>query len=199
MRALGIDSPQRLIERLIEDHISSSDETIFAELFFRPIAKSVSNSDPSEMTGIDFWLDRKTGYTAVKVVSGPNVLNSSQLRKQEDDFTLVCKQAAEAGHRDVNAMLGHCYGKNQSELRQGKSFYDRSGQAFWQELTGDDQFYQKLMSIMGDELTRHNDRFEKEKDLITKLFVSEFQYEFCDSEFSIDWERLTDFVSRSDG
>jgi len=194
-KAVGINTASELVGRLVDDYLSSSDETLFGETFFKPIAIEVSGGELAGTKGVDFWLDRGGIATAVKVVSGPNVLNSSQLRKQNEDFMQARSEVNGAADIEIDAMLGHCYGNYRSESRVGRAYRDRSGREFWKELTGDDSFYQRLMTAMGQEAEDQRLVFERAKNLLVGLFISEFEDEFCLRDGSIEWDRLTHFVS----
>ena len=194
-KALGIHTASELVGRLVDDYLSSSDETLFGETFFKPIAIEVSGGVLTEAKGVDFWLNQGGTATAVKVVSGPNVLNSSQLRKQNEDFLQARSEFNGAADIEIDAMLGHCYGNYRSESKVGHAYRDRSGREFWRELTGDESFYQRLMTAMGQEAEQQRLVFERAKNLLTGLFISEFEDEFCHRDGTIEWDRLTQFVS----
>lgn len=194
-KALGINTASELVGRLVDDHLSSSDETLFGETFFKPIALEVSGGEPVDAKGVDFLLHQGGHTTAVKVVSGPNVLNSSQLRKQNEDFVQATSDLNRAAGIEIEAMLGHCYGNYRSEPKIGRVYRDRSGHEFWKEITADEFFYQRLMAAMGQEAEEQRFLFEKAKNLLMRIFISEFEDEFCNSDGTIDWDSLIDFVS----
>jgi hypothetical protein len=74
------------------------------------------------------------------VKSGPNPYNSRQKKKQNDDF-MSLRSGLLKLKKQFDALLGHCYGTLKSEPSKNQIYRDRSGQEFWAELTGDEDFY----------------------------------------------------------
>jgi hypothetical protein len=193
-RALGIERCTELVERLVDDHLSASDEAIFADAFFKPIALFISEGEPSKLSGIDFLIEERGHVKGVMLRSGPNVLNSSQKKKQQDDFEAARARLSETG-RELDALLGHAYGQFQTEPKPGQSFRDRSGQLFWEELTGEPQFYQTLVVLIGDTAIQHREVFQRAKFFLISEFTDEFEEEFGLAGGKIDWTSLMKFVS----
>jgi hypothetical protein len=65
----------------------------------------------------------------------------------------------------------------------------------WEELTGDPDFYVKLINLMHDYPTEHRIQFEKEWAKAVNRFELEFLNEFATPEGGIDWEKLVHFNS----
>ena len=86
LRAIGIRTASELVEYLLQIHTQASDETIFGETFVEPIALAVSGGHKSSAKGIDLEVDAGTVYKAIAVKSGPNVFNSSQTARMNDEF-----------------------------------------------------------------------------------------------------------------
>ncbi|HZU65643.1 MAG TPA: PmeII family type II restriction endonuclease [Ktedonobacteraceae bacterium] len=70
-----------------------------------------------------------------------------------------------------------------------------SGQAFWEEITGDPDFYIKLINLMRDYPTQHRIEFEKEWAKALNRFELDFLNNFGNPDGSIDWEKLLRFNS----
>lgn len=71
----------------------------------------------------------------------------------------------------------------------------RSGQAFWCELTGDPQFYIKLLDWMGEFPARHRQEYEKAYGKAVNRLTREFLLDFATPEGDIDWAKLLEFNS----
>jgi hypothetical protein len=71
----------------------------------------------------------------------------------------------------------------------------RSGQAFWQEITGDPDFYLKLIQLMKDVPARNRPKYRPLWDAAVNKFRAEFIQDFCFANGAIDWEKLTAFGS----
>lgn len=93
-------------------------------------------------------------------------------------------------------MLGHCYGKLKSEPSKTQIYRDRSGQEFWAELTGDNDFYLKLIKLMEEDIIRkHKEEYRSAWQNAVNKYVREFTNDFCDKNGAIDWEKLLKFNS----
>lgn len=194
-KALGTQSANEIIEELLAAYLSSSDEGIFGDAFFEPIAKAVSGGVVSPSEGVDLAIESKSKYLAISVKSGPNQYNSSQKKRQNDEFQSLRSRLMKL-KKQFDAMLGHGYGKLRTEPSKSKIYRDRSGQAFWEELTGDDKFYTKLIQLMKEEvIIKHRAKYRKAWQQAVNRYVREFTNDFCDTTGAIDWEKLLKFNS----
>jgi hypothetical protein len=193
-RAIGIQKSSDIVERLLRDYMSSSDEGIFGDAFFEPIAKICSGGRVSEGGGIDVTIETEKAYKAISVKSGPNIFNSSQAKRMNDEFMELRSRMYKL-HKRFDALLGHCYGRKRSEPNSKRIYRVRSGQDFWEELTGDPEFYIKLIRLMGNHPAKHRVRFDKEWAKAVNRFDKELLNEFLDGDGNIDWEKLVRFNS----
>ncbi len=193
-RALGIQKASEIVERVLTDYISASDETIFGNAFFEPVARIVSKAKTSDAEGVDFVIETDERITAVALKSGPNIYNASQKKRQSQEFNAVRSRLYKL-QKQFDPILGHAYGRLKTEPSQDRSYRDRSGQAFWTEMTGDSDFYLKLVRLMADIPTKHRKEYTPAWDAAINRFTAEFINDFCFPDGSIDWEKLVRFVS----
>lgn len=193
-KSLGIEIAAELMILLLQSHLKESDETIFGDAFFEPLALFASGGTVSPTEGVDLIIETETKYLAVAVKSGPNVFNASQKRRQNTEFNALRSRLLKT-QKAYDPLLGHSYGRYISGPNDKKNYRDSSGQAFWEELTGDSDFYLKLMRLMKNEPLKYKEQFDKEWAAIINRLTSEFSEHFCNSTGHIDWERLTVFVS----
>ncbi len=153
-RALGIEKASEIVERVLTDYISASDETIFGDAFFEPIARIASGGKASDAEGVDFVIESEERITAVALKSGPNIYNASQKKRQSQEFNAVRSRLYKL-NKQFDPILGHAYGRLKTEPTKDRSYRDRSGQAFWAEVTGDHDFYLKLVTLMKDTPAKH--------------------------------------------
>lgn len=196
-RARAVEKASELIEQLLIAHLQASDETIFGDAFFEPIAKIASGGTVSPAPGLDFAIESEHRYLAVAMKSGPNIYNASQKRRQSDEFNQL-RARLQKLNKQFDPLLGHAYGRKQTEPGKNQSYRDRSGQAFWTEITGDEDFYLKLIRLMGDEPSRRREEFALAWDALVNRFTKEFVDAFCEPGGRIDWEKLVRFVSAED-
>lgn len=193
-RAQGIQKASEIVERVLTDYISASDETIFGNVFFEPIARIASGGKTSDAEGVDFVLESEGRILAVAVKSGPNPFNSSQKKRQSQEFLAVRSRLYKL-NKQFDPVLGHGYGRLRTEPTKDRVYRDSSGQAFWSEITGDADFYLKLIRLMKDEPVKHKEAYTCAWDSAINRFTAEFIKGFCFPDGSIDWEKLARLVS----
>ena len=174
--------------------MSSSDETIFGDAFFEQVAKAASGGIVSPSEGVDIAIETDTIYKAIAVKSGPNIFNSSQAKRQDQEFKSLGSRLQKL-HKRFDPLLGHGYGRKFADPTKDRTYRIRSGQAFWEELTGDPDFYIRLISLMGGYAAQHRLEFEQEWSKATNRFERDFLNNFGNPDGSIDWEKLMRFNS----
>jgi len=195
-RAVGVQKASEIVERLLEAFMSSSEETIFGDAFFEPIVKAVSSGTIADGAGVDVVVETTDQYKVISVKSGPNWGNSSQVGKLQQDFTAAYGRFANRKlKKQFRALLGHCYGRKRSEPGGKRIYATRSGQEFWEEMTGDPEFYVKLITLMRDYPVAHRTIYDKEWDKGINRFEREFLNDFSKPDGAIDWEKLVRFNS----
>lgn len=193
-RAMGIEKASELVESILAAYISSSDETIFGDAFFEPIARLASGGTVSPTEGVDFTIETEDRYLAVAMKSGPNIYNASQKKRQSEEFIALRSRLYKL-NKIFDPLLGHGYGKRRSLPSKTKIYRDSCGQAFWAEITGDPGFYLKLIRLMKDIPQRHRQEHQRSWGAAVNRFTKEFIKDFCFEDGCIDWEKLVRFIS----
>ena len=94
-RAKAMQSASEIVESVLNAFVTSSEETIFGNCFFEPIAIAASGGNKALAEGIDIMIqdnDTNTIY-AVAVKSGPSVFNADSKKRQEQNFMAASKLA----------------------------------------------------------------------------------------------------------
>ena len=110
-RALGASRSNEFIEQLLVARVSSSDETIFGNDFFEPLAifaaqqAQLSKEKPANVSvgagaGQDIAIESALEYLAIAVKSGTNIFNSQSEKGQSAEF-----QALQARMKKLGKML----------------------------------------------------------------------------------------------
>jgi len=193
-KALGTQKASEIIEKILTAYIGASDETMFGEVFFEPIARIVSGAKVSDAEGVDFVIESVDRMMAVALKSGPNIYNASQKKRQSQEFSALRNRLYKL-HKQFDPMLGHAYGRAKAQPTKDLVYRRSSGQAFWTEVTGDPDFYLKLVRLMKEEPARHKQKYAPAWDAAVNRFTAEFVKDFCFTDGSIDWEKLVRFVS----
>jgi hypothetical protein len=187
-----------MINQLLAAHISSSDEGMFGEEFFEPICQAVSGAQRAAARGIDFVIETEDSYEAIALKSGPNIFNSSQVSKQNQQFDEI-RRALHATVRSLRKefvpIMGCGYGRASAEPTRTRRYYKLAGQAFWEKITGSPTFYLDLVQLMRDDPEKHRPQFKAAWDRAVNRFVKEFSIEFCDDTGHILWDKLVHFNS----
>lgn len=193
-KALGTEQAAEIVKRILEAYVSSSDETIFGNVYFEQIADNLPNVRVSGGKGCDLELEENNAVHVYALKSGPNPFNSSAKERQNTEF-LELKSRLMKLQKQFDPVLAYAYGRR-NKPSSGKYIYRQSsGQVFWKEVTGDDDFYLKLIRLMKDEPLRKVEKYKSDWDATINKFTKEFTEDFCLPDGHIDWEKLTQFVS----
>jgi hypothetical protein len=196
-RAMGLLDAHDIVTHLLQAHVSSSDEGIFGDAFFEPIAKAVSGGVVAPSEGVDVAVETDDKYKAISVKSGPNIFNASQAKRMNQEFLSLRSRLLKL-HKQFDALLGHGYGRKSLEVTASRAYRIRAGQAFWEEVTGDPDFYLKLIRLMKEYPAQHRAVYQEERAKAVNRFTGEFLTDFAASDGSIDWEKLVRFNSGKD-
>jgi len=132
---------------------------------------------------------------AVAVKSGPSVFNADSKKRQEQNFMAAGKLAQQAKAR-YEAYIGYAYGKKKVTGRgKPKMYQELAGKKFWAELTGDEDFYLKIIKFMGELPEQYVSAFKESYNKAFNRLVREFSNQFCKDDGAIDWEKLVEFNS----
>ena len=196
-RAKAMQSAAEIVESVLTAFVSSREETIFGNCFFEPIAIAASGGNKALAEGIDIMIQNNETNTisAIAVKSGPSVFNADSKKRQEQNFTAASKLAQQAKAR-YEAYIGYCYGKKKESGRgKPKMYQELAGKRFWAELTGDEEFYKKIIVYMGTMPEQYVANYKESYNKAANRLVREFSNSFCKEDGSIDWEKLVEFNS----
>lgn len=196
-KAKYVLTAQDIIKSLTDAFISSQEETIFGD-WLEGLAifvnEKVYKGRKSGIIGIDLEFDKDNTRYIVTIKSGPNWGNSSQIAKLVSDFK-TAKKTLRTSNSQLNivAVNGYCYGRdNQSDKGD---YFKYCGQRFWEFMSGDTDFYTKIIEPLGHQAKESNDDFMQSYAQMINKFTKEFADTFCKDDGSIDWDKLIRFNS----
>lgn len=64
------------------------------------------------------------------------------------------------------------------------------GQRFWEFVSGDSEFYIKIVEPLGDKAKERNVEFLAQYELVVDDFTRFFREHFCDAQNAINWDAL---------
>lgn len=118
-KALNTEKASEIVEQILMAYISSSDETIFGDKFFEPIAKKVSGGTVSPSEGVDIAIETDDRYSAYAIKSGPNPFNSSAKKRQNDEFNSLRSRLIKL-RKQFDPVLAYSYGRKISSPKKIK-------------------------------------------------------------------------------
>jgi hypothetical protein len=72
-----------------------------------------------------------------------------------------------------------------------------AGQAFWEWLTGDADFYTKIIQYMGTRPDEYASRFDEAYQRAENRLIRDFTIQYCEEDGAIDWNKLVQYNSGS--
>lgn len=193
-RAKGIGSAGQIVDGILAAYISSSEETIFGNAFFEPIAIVVSGGQKAVTEGVDITVDKDNTIYSIAVKSGTSVFNADSRKRQEQNFQSAQKRAQQA-RKAFMPVVGYGYGKKKVRVENEKFYKELAGKDFWEWLTGDAEFYTKIIKFMGNRPDEYAKRFEESYAKAENRMIREFTIKYCTEDGSIDWDKLIKFNS----
>jgi hypothetical protein len=196
-KAKYVLTAQDIIKSLTDAFISSQEETIFGD-WLEGLAifvnEKVYKGRKSGIIGIDLEFDKDNTRYIVTIKSGPNWGNSSQIAKLVADFK-TAKKTLRTSNSQLNivAVNGCCYGRD-NQPDKG-DYFKYCGQKFWEFMSGDPDFYTKIIEPLGHQAKERNDDFMQSYAQMINKFTKEFADTFCKNDGSIDWDKLVRFNS----
>jgi len=200
-RAGGVSDASEIVEEILRAHVSSSDETLFGNVFFEPLAAWVAEQanprakvDTSHAEGGDLVIAEENRIRAFAVKSGVNVFNADSRKKQGENFEAMRKRLHKLA-KQFDPVVGYCYGRKKQSHRSTVNFRELAGQVFWSEITGESDFYLRIVRCMGDAPAQQRPIFQDAFDRAKNRFVKQFLEDFSDEQGAIDWNKLLQFNS----
>jgi hypothetical protein len=202
-RAVGIQRPDHLLDGLITARISSSDETIFGNEFFEPLALWAAqnakidghHASVGAGAGQDISIESATEYFAISVKSGKNIFNSQSDKGQKVEFEQLearLKKLKKAFHK----VVGFGYGR-QAQPKIPKPVQKLAGQEFWQLLTGEPNFYVRISDAICKPAAAHKATFDVELLKKHSELLRQFMLEYVEEDGSVRWQKVVEFNSAS--
>lgn len=193
-RAKGINSASQIVEGILAAYISSSEETVFGNCFFEPIAIVVSGGQKAVSEGIDITVDKDNTIYSIAVKSGTSVFNADSRKRQEQNFQSAQKRAQQA-KKAFQPVVGYGYGKKKTKAGCEKFYLELAGKDFWTWLTGDQDFYTKIITFMGTRPDTYVKEFEEAYNRASNRMIREFTIKYCNNDGAINWNALIEFNS----
>ena len=196
-KAKNIQTASELMKGLLDAFLSSSEEKLFGDFLEDLaiyIASQTCGGHKSSAPGVDLEFENRGVHYIVSVKSGPNWGNSSQQRKLQEDLQNAVRRVKQSQFgKNVQPVLGICYGKTRTSYLRG--YLKVVGQNFWYLISENKNLYTDIIEPIGYRAKEHNEAFVKERSRVENRFTKEFIDRFCSADGSIDWAKLVEFNS----
>lgn len=192
-KAKNVATSEEFIKNIVNAHLSSQEETMFGNFLERLaqfVCKKIYGGQKTPGTGLDLDFTRDGIRYLVSIKSGPNWGNSQQIVKMKDNFK---KAKIIIGLQNIVCVNGCCYGRNRNENKG--DYIKKCGQSFWEFITGDPEFYKKIIEPIGYKAKERNEEFMNEYSNLINRFSKQFMDIFCKANGQIEWEKLVEFNS----
>lgn len=200
-RSVGIQRPDHLLDGLLIARISSSDDPIFGNEFFEPLALWAAGEAqlPGRQVSVgagagqDISIELATEYFAIAVKSGKNIFDSQSDKGQKTEFDQLearLKKLKKAFHKVVRFGYGR-HAKPKGE----KPILTKAGQDFWELLTGESDFYIRVSAAISEPAAIHKAAFDEALLKKHSELLRQFMIDFVDSDGTVRWNSVVEFNS----
>ena len=206
----------RMISGIMDAFLSSQEEGLFGN-FLEGVAVFIAEQvyggyKPStdELTGVDLVFEKDGIVYIVDIKSGPNWGNSSQVNRMYRHFQEgISRLRPKFPEQRIVPVNGCMYGKDRKPRKVGKireagkvvaeiEYWKLCGQDFWHLISGNAQLYTDIIEPLGYRAKKRNMAFQDEYENFLNRLLREFLNTYANDDGKIAWDRLTEFVSKSD-
>jgi len=206
-KAKNIETAGELVKNILDAFLSSQEETIFGDLMENlaiHICQQVFNGKKAEegkYRSIDLIFERESKTYIVSIKSGPNWGNSDQVNAMRKNFKKARQiLKTKVDKKEIVSVNGCMYGRDNQPHKVNKkdpelSYYKICGQPFWELISGDKEFYKKIIQPLDKEAKKRDEIF---KDLYTKK-INEMTKDVVDMFYTkdnLDWDKIVEYVSK---
>ncbi|MBS0251272.1 MAG: cytoplasmic protein [Proteobacteria bacterium] len=197
-RAIGVDVPAEFIDQLLSARVSSSDETIFGNDFLEPLALwSAEQSDQHDGgerkvtvgagAGQDITIETATAYLAISVKSGKNIFNSQSDKGQTAEFAALQARLKKI-NKQFRSIIGYGYGRKKAKA--ASTTEKIAGQAFWQLLTGEPDYYLRIAMAIGRYSKAHSEEYKTRYSAKNRQLLRAFMLNFVAENGDVLWDSI---------
>lgn len=195
-RSKNIKSGQDLVKEMLDAFLSSSEETIFGNLLEKlaifVCQQKYNGFKPKEgeFQSIDLIFNRDNQIYVVGIKSGSTWGNADSIYRMIENLQKTAKE--KYFKQNVNLVSGICYGK--SKIIKYDIYSKYKGQAFWELISGNENFYLEIIEPLGNAIKNRDIDFNKEYTRKLNEMTAEIISDFCTDNL-LDWSKIVAFNS----
>lgn len=191
----GFDTAQDIVESILSAFMSSSEETMFGQIFFEEVALIASGGHKSSADSIDVEVHDINTIKLYAVKSGTSVFNAQSRQRQEQAFQEAINRLR-GQVKTVEPIIGYAYGTKKSrDSAKARNYKELAGKDFWYDITGNPNFYLELVDFIGTIPKKYAREYQKSYSAAVNRLSKELLDRFCNDEGLIDWKKLVKAVS----
>jgi len=203
-KAKNIQTAEELVKYILDAFLSSQEETIFGNLM-EDLAIHVcqkvfggQKAEQGKYKSVNLIFGRNRKIYIVSIKSGPAWGNKDQIDRMVNNFISDKEILATTTKNELVAVNGCMYGKDNRPLKGDgdRSYYKLCGQEFWSLVSGDDDFYQRIVVPIDKEAKVRDERFKKVYFSKINELTKDLSNEFLTDDGQINWEKIISFVSK---
>lgn len=207
-KAKNIQTAEELAKYILDAFFSSQEETIFGNLmeglaiFISEKLHGGRKAEQGKFKSIDLIFTKDHTVYIVGIKSGPYWGNKDQIDRLKNNFKKAKKILQEEGERNrIVAINGCIYGKDNNPHKvdrknPGRSYYKYCGQEFWEFLTDDADFYQKIVMPIDKEAKKRDESFKKVYNGKLNELTKGILDNYLGTDHLVDWHKIIDYVSQ---
>lgn len=210
-KAKNIQTTEELVRYILDAFLSSQEETIFGNLMEELaifVCKKIFNgykAEQGKFKSVDLVFLKEDKTYIVSIKSGPFWGNKDQQDRMKSNFKDAKKILKNEGDKNKIVSVNGCiYGKDQKPHKvdnrdRDKSYYKFCGQEFWELITGDAEFYQRIVVPIDKEAKKRDENFRKAYYAKINELTKDFSKDYLSDDGQINWGKIIDFVSKRAG
>ena len=186
-RATGVATCEEYVNRAFQEYISTMRGNYFG-LFFESVARILSGGTKPIGTGeIDLIVERGNDVFLYAIKSGASGHNASSGTSARNDLNAVGDWFEERGFT-AHKRIAYAYGRRRPYRKDG--IEKMASQAFWAEISGDSDFYVKLLDVAAI----LSPLFRADMEAPYERLLNEAHELFCEGDV-IRWDKVIRLVS----
>jgi hypothetical protein len=196
LKAKNVTKASELVEGALDARLSSSEEEQFGNFLEDLaifVAEQTTGGHKSGAPGVDLEFDNNGRHYFVSIKSGPNWGNSSQHNELDRNLQSAINVFRQRKGQviQVDSILGICYG-NTRTARNEAGYLKLVGQNFWTFISSNRDLYKQIVEPIGYRAKEHNESYHAALSKVSNQLELQFIQEFCESDGSINWDRLVE-------
>jgi hypothetical protein len=187
------------VKQMLDAYLSSSEETIFGKslekLAVHVCKLQFEGYKPKEgeFPSVDLVFEKDYTLYIISIKSGKVWGNADSIRKMLENILAVSKALKTKAHKKIELVNGVCYGKSEistvQEINQRLVYKKYSGKAFWELISGDQDFYRSIVVPIGEAIKGRDISFKEMYDSrLNELTEEMFQIFTVNGQ--INWQKI---------